>query len=548
MKTKKMKRCAALALAAILALSMTACGSSGDSSGTDGTADAATTAEAGASADATTTASGGTFTFGCDYFSEYIDPSVNVNSAWSLVRFGVGETLFAFDEDAVAQENLCDEAMTDDYITWTLHIRDGITFSNGKELTASAVVACWEMVYEKEAAGGSSVPSQYLPDPTFTADDEAGTITVVCSDVTTNLKGILAYPYFAVIDVDSYEEGVVDSVIGTGPYVLDSYVEATSKTFVKNETYWNGEVPYDGYTAIYMTDSTTKALAIQSGDVDVVENVTTASDLETLKADSAYTVESTAGGRLANTYFNFEGALSNEALRQAIQYAIDDETMCNITVGGIYTAGCSVLPSSMDFGYDQLTDPYEYDLDKAVEVLDEAGIVDTDGDGIREIDGENINLVYLTFESRQLQTFAEAVATVLNSIGIGVDYQVKDYDTILGLQIAGDFDMVSSNAIIVPTGNPDAFLGNFYSGNSQDYGYYSNEEYDAAYEKLIVSTDENEKMELYVEMQQILIDDAATIVHGYYNSSITYNNSVITGVKMYPLDYTWITTDWAPVG
>ncbi len=173
--------------------------------------------------------------------------------------------------------------------------------------------------------------------------------------------------------------------------------------------------------------------------------------------------------------------------------------------------------------------------------------MDTDGDGIREIDGVNINLVYLSFESRQLQTLAEAVATVLNSIGIGVDYQVRSYDTILGLQASGDFDMVSSNAIIVPTGNPDAFLANFYSGNSQDYGYYSNAAYDAAYEKMIVSTDEDEKMELYIEMQQILIDDAATIVHGYYNSSITYNNSTITGVVMYPLDYTWVTTDWAPV-
>ncbi|MCD8330284.1 MAG: ABC transporter substrate-binding protein, partial [Lachnospiraceae bacterium] len=346
----------------------------------------------------------------------------------------------------------------------------------------------------------------------------------------------------------SYENGVVDSVIGTGPYVLDSYVEATSKTFVKNDSYWNGEVPYEGYTAIYMTDSTTKAMAIQSGDVDVVENVTTASDLEVLKSDSAYTVESTAGGRLANTYFNFNGQLANETLRQAIQYAIDDETMCNITVGGIYTAGCSVLPSSMDYGYDQLTDPYEYDLDKAQQVLDDAGIVDTDGDGVREIDGENISLKYYSFESRQLQTFAEAVSTVLNSIGIGVDYQVLDYDTILGLQTSGDFDMVSSNAVIVPTGNPDAFLGNFYSGNSDGYGYYSNAEYDAAYEEMITYTDEARKAELYVEMQQILIDDAATIVHGYYNSSITYNNSVIQGVEMYPLDYTWITTDWAPAG
>ncbi|MCC8163195.1 MAG: ABC transporter substrate-binding protein [Lachnospiraceae bacterium] len=537
----KAKKIAALVLTAVMTLSLVACGgsSSGSSDSSSSSSDSSTS---------TSSSGGTTFTFGCDYFSEYIDPSVNVNSAWSLIRFGVGETLFAFDIDAIAQENICDGATTDDYITWTLHIRDGITFSNGKELTASAVVASWEMMYKKEAAGSTSTPSQYLANPTFTADDASGTITVVCEDVTTNLKGILAYPYFAVIDVDSYEEGVVDSVVGTGPYVLDSYVEATSKTFVKNDSYWNGEVPYDGYTAIYMTDSTTKAMAIQSGDVDVVENVTTASDLETLKNDSAYTVESTAGGRLANTYFNFNGQLANDTLRQAIQYAIDDETMCNVTVGGIYTAGCSVLPSSMDYGYDQLTDPYEYDLDAAVALLDDASIVDTDGDGVREIDGENINLKYYSFESRQLQTFAEAVSTVLNSIGIGVDYQVLDYDTILGLQTSGDFDMVSSNAVIVPTGNPDAFLGNFYSGNSDGYGYYSNAEYDAAYEEMITSTDEARKAELYVEMQQILIDDAETIVHGYYNSSITYNNSVIQGVEMYPLDYTWITTDWAPVG
>ena len=530
---KMMKRLAALALAGVLAVSMTACGG-GDSNG-DGSSNKKSTAA-------------GTFNFGCDYFSEYIDPSVNVNSAWSLVRFGVGETLFAFDEEAVAQENLCDEASTDDFITWTLHIRDGITFSNGKALTASAVVASWEMVYEKEASGKACDPSTYLPKATFTADDSTNTITVVCANVTTNLKGILAYPYFAVIDMDSYQEGVVDSVVGTGPYVLDSYVEAISKTFVKNENYWNGEVPYDGYTAFYMNDSTTKAMAIQSGNVDVVENVTTTSDLEALKSSSAYTVKSTAGGRLANTYFNFNGQLGNETLRQAIQYAIDDETMCNVTVGGIYTAGCSVLPSSMDFGYDQLNDPYEYDLDKAVELLDAAGIVDTNGDGVREIDGKNISLTYLVYSSRQLDTFAEAVSTVLNSIGIGVDYQVRDYDTILGLQASGDFDMVTSNAIIVPTGNPDAFLGNFYSGNSSGYGYYSNADYDAAYEEMITSTDEDRKAELYVTMQQILIDDAATIVHGYYNSSITYKNSVITGVEMYPLDYTWITTKWAPVG
>ncbi len=537
---KKVKCLTALLLAVVLVLGVTACGSSSGSS-SDSSSGISTASVASSSGS-------NTFTFGCDYFSEYIDPSVNVNAAWSLVRFGVGETLFAFDENAIPQYNLCDDAQTDDYITWTLHIRDGITFSNGTALTASAVVACWDMMYEAEANGSTSAVSQYLANPSFTADDDANTVTVVCEDITTNLKGILAYPYFAIIDIDSYQEGVVDSVIGTGPYILDSYVEATSKTFVKNDSYWNGTVPYDGYTAVYITDSSTKAYAIQSGDVDVVENITTASDLETLEADSNYTVESMAGGRLANTYFNFHGQLANDTLRQAILCAIDSDTLCNVTVGGIYTSGFAVLPSSMDYGYDQLTNPYTYDLDRAVSLLDEAGIVDSDGDGIRELDGEPISLSYLAFESRQLQTFAEAISTVLNSIGIGVNYQLLSYDSILGMQSNGDFDMVTSNAIIVPTGNPDAFLGNFYSGNSADYGYYSNGQYDADYEELLTCTDDSRKAELYVEMQQILIDDAATIVHGYYNSCIIYNNNVITGVAMYPLDYTWITTDWAPVG
>ena len=516
-----------------LALPLAACGGGSSSSGSDTTSTTSTGTE--------------TFTFGVNYFSEDIDPSNNVNSAWQCQRLGVGETLFKFDSDGAVQYCLCDEATTDDYITWELHIREGVTFSNGNELTASAVCESWDLVYDAEANGSTSVPSQYLAQPEYTADDETNTITVVCQDVTANLDGILAYPYFVVIDMTAYEEDVITSIIGTGPYVLTEYVEATSKTFEANENYWGGDVPYAGFTAVYMDDSSTKAMAIQSGDVDVVENITTTSDLETLEADDTYTIASTASARVANTYFNFDGIMSNDALRQAIQYAIDDETMCSVTVGGIYTSGYAVVPSSVDYGYDQLTDPYAYDADKAVEVLDDAGIVDTDGDGIREIDGENIELVYLAYESRSLELFAEAVATTLEAIGIGVDYQVLDYDTILGLQSSGDFDMVTANTVALPTGEPTGWLGNWYSGNSQDYGNYSNDEYDALYEQLLVCTDDDEMVDLCVQMQQILLDDAATIVHGYYNSTITYNNSVITGVEMYPLDYIWVTSDWAPV-
>lgn len=68
--------------------------------------------------------------------------------------------------------------------------------------------------------------------------------------------------------------------------------------------------------------------------------------------------------------------------------SIDDETLCNTTVGGMYEAGISVLPSSLDYGYDKLKDATPYDVEQAKKILDEAGIVDSDGDGYREFNGD----------------------------------------------------------------------------------------------------------------------------------------------------------------
>ena len=110
----------------------------------------------------------------------------------------------------------------------------------------------------------------------------------------------------------------------------------------------------------------------------------------------------------------------------------------------------------------------------------------------------------------------------------------------------GSFDLITSNAIAVPTGDPSGFLGNFYSGNSGTYGYYENEEYDALYERLLASVDEQERLELIIEMQQLLIDDAATLVHGYYNSTFASRADKVAGADITPMDYYWITTDIRP--
>ena len=413
-------------------------------------------------------------------------------------------------------------------------------------MTPSAVQAAFGRLYAETDADrggtGNSNPEIYLPEPALTADDEAGTLTVVCQRPTGNLPGILAYPYFSVIDVSVVEQGIVS----TGPYKLDSMQAGVGAELSRNEYYWNGEVPYDTVSILFIEDSSTKAMALQSGDVDLVENITTASDLEKLEADDRFYVSTAAGVRTGNSYMNFNGPLGNAALRQAILMALDHETMCNVTVAGMYTPGFAALPSSLAYNYDQLTNPYPYDVEKAKETLDEAGIVDTDGDGIRELDGENINLVYLAYTSRNLNDFAQAIALQLEEIGIGVTLNVSDYDTITALQNAGEFDLVTANTTTVGTGDPQDFLSYWYSGNSGSYGYYHNEEYDACFEELEVTTDQDRRLELITWMQQILIDDAATIIHGYYNSRMISWTDRVTGAEIATIDYYWLTSDIAP--
>ena len=486
--------------------------------------------------------------FGCYNYSDSLDPATNVNSSWCGTRYGITECLFKFDNEVIAQPNICDTyRVSDDYKVWTLHIRENVFFSNGKPVTASAVKASIERLYEKTDAQkggtGNSNPEIYLKYKSIVADDKENTVTITCETPTANLTGILAYPYFSIIDAE-----VADSeIIGTGPYCVKNINTGISIDMIKNEYYWNGEAAYDSVTIIFIEDSATKSMALQSGDIDLAENITTISDLDKLATDNKYYISTSAGVRTGNSYINFNGILKNDTLRKAIIMSLDSKTMCDVTVGGMYTSGFSVLPSSLSYNYDKLINPYPYNTLKAEQMLDNAGIIDTNGDGIRELDGENININYIAYSSRNLNDFAEAIALQLNKIGIKVTVTVCDYDTATALQNAGEFDLITANTTTVGTGDPQDFLGGWYSKNSKSYGYYQNNEYDKLYEQLKITLDTKIRKEIITKMQQILIDDAATIVHGYYNSRMISNSEKVKNAEISTVDYYWLTKDIAPV-
>lgn len=552
---KSSQKFTALLLSALLSAGvMTGCGGGGGNGGTNEPANTPSgnrEGEVNQQAHETDRDTSGTrtMTFGIqNYGGGGIDPAREINCAWNVSRYGVGECLFKFDNSMNVVNTLCDTyTVNDEHTEWVFHIRDGVKFSDGCDLTASAVKASFDRLFES-GPSGSSAPQNYLEyEAEITADDASGNVTVKTTRPYVDLTKNLAYPVMVILDVE-HTTDYDHAAIGTGPYVATNFREEVGYTMVANEYYWDGDVPYASIELLYMGDASAKAMALQSGQLDLAENVTNISDLRNLQADPNFTVTVASGVRTGLAHLNMaEGRLlSNKTLRQAVMMALDDETMCSVTVGGLYTSGFSVLPSNLDYGYDKLTDPYAFDPDAAVKLLDEAGIVDTNGDGTRELDGKEIVLHYVTYPNRCLGDFAEAIQQQLSSIGIGVDLEIGDSARQWDSYQSGDFDINGSNWTTVGTGDPTEYLAAWCSTSGSDYCGYKNEEYDKLFNELAVTFDNDARRDIIQRMQQILVDDAAAIVHGYYNSSMISRNETIGGAAIHTADYYWITTEIYP--
>lgn len=485
--------------------------------------------------------------FGCQMYSDgMLNPAAQTNTSWNAMRFGITEALFKFDDNMQAAPWLAESIeSSEDHLTWTIKIKDGIKFSNGTEVTASKVKESLDWI-RKEGPNGSTNPQKFLEfEAEITADDANRTLTIKTVTPYVNLAGNLADPSMAIVDV----EGTKDfdtGLIGTGPYMVSKFTDQVGYDMVKNPNYWNGEVPYDGIKILFMGDASAKANALRAGQIDLAENIMSVADLKTLKEDPNFTVDIAPGVRCGFSWMNFNGILGNKTLRQAMVMSIDDKTICSSnTIGGLYTPGFSVLPSSLGLGYDKLNNPYAFDMDAAKKLLDDAGIVDKDGNGIRELDGKDITLEYVSYENRLLNDFSDAHTQYLTELGIGIKSAYGSSDDQWNRLITGKYDLNNNNWNTQIAGSSVKFLGNWYSKSEDNYCGFKNDEYDKIYEELMVERDYAKSLDMLQKLQQILIDEAVVIVDGYYNSCMVYSKNV-GYAHVRPIDYYWISTEIVP--
>ncbi len=485
-----------------------------------------------------------TLKFGVTNFADTLEPTQNY-FGWVVMRYGLGECLTKFDEKMNVQPLLAESwSISDDHLTWTFKIRDNVKFSNGNPLTAEAVKASIQRAFEKNTRAAT-----FFKYTEMKADGQ--NLIITTDKPMPNMPGFLADPLFIIVDTtaEGQRDFAKEGPICTGPYMVESFVKEKA-VMQKNPNYWDGEVPFETVEIPSIDDPNTRAMALQSGEVDFAVNIA-AGDIDLFRDNDKFGIDEIASLRTVLARINQKGVLGDDKVRAAFISGCDRETYNNVLLKGTFIPGKAPVPPSMDYGFDQLNDPNAYNPQRAQQLLDEAGWKDSDGDGIRDKDGKPLSVDFVVYNSRaELPLYAEAVQVDLKKIGFDVKIKSVDYNLIDQMGIDGEYDLLISNITTANTGDPEIYLTWYWKTNNngdnpQNGSGYSNPEYDAVLDQLSVEFDKDKRRELIIKAQQILLNDGAALFLGYPQTNIIYNKS-LDGVVMYPSDYYWLTSKIKP--
>lgn len=425
-------------------------------------------------------------------------PSLSQGAGTQEILFNIYEGLIKPDSDgnlipAVAS----DYTMSEDGLTYTFTLRDGIKFHNGNPVTVADVKYSIDTCAGLN--GGEPVISAFSNIESVETPDEQ-TIIITLKESSSSFLAILATVEAAIVPADV--DDLQTNPIGTGPYKFVSRSLQENVILERFEEYWGEPAHIQDITLKVLADADSIVMNLEGGAVDMVARVSTTQAAEL--SDNFEVLEGTMNLVQAVYLNNAAAPFDNELVRQALCYATNKQEILDFVSDGKGTpVGSSMFPAFGKYYIEELNDTYTTDIDKAKELLAQAGYAD----------GFSFTMKVPSNYQQHVDT-AQVVAEQLKQIGVTANIELIEWETWLNDVYQGrDFEatLVGVDASTLTAG---AMLSRFRSDAHNNFINYNNADYDAAYANALAAeavSDDEKATEYYKECETILADTAANV-------------------------------------
>ena len=454
-----------------------------------------------------------------------LDPHKAVAAGTHEVLFNIFEGLVKPDSEGnlnPAVASICKVNETGDVYTFTL--RDGITFHNGNAVTVD------DIIYSVKHSAGllgedasqinvNKALSKNLKSIEATDDK---TVVLTLNEPDTEFLAYMTASDCAIVPA-TYD--AQDSApVGTGPYAFVSYTPLESVVVKAYDGYWNEDAKPQIENATFKITASTDAtfLELQSGGIDVLSYLTD----EQAKQLSKDTFDVKIGNmNLVQGLFlnNDVEPFNNKLVREALNYAIDKEAIIKMVADGNGTPlGSNMFSGLTTYYYEEVNNVYRYDVEKAKDLLGEAGYAD----------GFSFTITVPSNYQFHIDT-AQVIVVQLKTIGVTVELNLVDWSTWLS-DVYTDRNYQAT--VVGLDGNlaPKDLMDRYASDADNNFVNFRNENYDEVLKKTISTTVEEEKVSGYNELQEILATEAAS-VYIQDPALIVAVNKKIGGYTFYPV-------------
>ena len=530
-----MKKQASIILAALLAVSLTAC--SGGKTETPATTaagetSAATEAASTAGGDNTAVSPDNDFVIALQADATHLDPHVSGNGVSNTITNSMYETLVWFDENLELKPLLAKSwTVSDDGLDYTFVLNEGIKFHDGEPFNAESIVANYERA---KSDSSLRLASQTAMWDSVTVDSEYQ-VTIHLKEPNNTFLNKLAQ--VRIVSPKAIKElgkdGLAKQSAGTGPFILSERVDGGYTKMVRNENYWQDGPKVDTLTWRVVPEDGARVAMLQTGEADIISPLP-AIQVDKLKDDASLDVLNLGGLTYRYATLNKNSTLADGRkplddvrVRQAMNYAFDSEAYTQVVFQGYASVPTSLFASSVPYYAEQT--PYTADVEKAKSLMSEAGYSD----------GFPIN-IWVDNTTIEMQG-AEFLKQQLAQINIDVNVVPMESTTIADMTSAPEdktevqmwYVNWSSGDYSADGSMRNILHGDKYPPSGYNTAFYNNAEFNKCLDDALKTTDTDEITKLYAQAQSIAWEECPWIFLGVDNSLIG-QKKYVKGIKYRP--------------